>query len=217
MPDAGQLITILVVILLSLAIHEFAHAKLADLAGDPTPRIFGRVTLNPIAHLDPAGTLMILLSTLSGFGIGWGKPVPVNPLRMKNPRWDHFVSVAGGPLSNLFLAALSALVLRFFVLSSGTITDVPEAARLFLGLMVQVNLALCFFNLIPLGPLDGHWLVGSFLSDQARMKWYMWNRTVGGFVLLIIVFGGQLIPQLNLLGKILRPVVETLFRFLTGM
>lgn len=215
--DPAVFLTIIVVILLSLSLHEFAHAKLADLAGDPTPRVYGRVTLNPIAHLDPAGTIMILLSTMSGFGIGWGKPVPVNPSRMKNPRWDHFVSVIGGPMSNLFLAAASALILRFILMSGGGIESVPSSFILFLDLMVKVNLALCFFNLIPLGPLDGHWLVGTFLPEQARLKWYIWNRQVGGFVLLIIVFGGQLIPEINLLGKILRPVVTTLYRYFTGV
>jgi len=211
------LLTIIVVILLSLSIHEYAHAKLGDLAGDPTPRIYGRVTLNPIAHLDPAGTVMILLTVFSGFGIGWGKPVPLNPTRMKNPRWDHFVAVLGGPMSNLFLAALSALILRFLTLSSDGAAAVPEVLGVFLKAMVLINLTLCFFNLIPLGPLDGHWIVGTFLPEQARVKWLTWNRQVGGFVLLLVVFGGQLIPEINLIGKILRPAVSALYQFFTGL
>jgi Zn-dependent protease len=217
---------ILVVILLSLSIHEFAHAKLADAAGDPTPRIYGRVTLNPLAHLDPAGTVMIILSSLSGFGIGWGKPVPVNPTRMRNPRWDHFISVAAGPISNLIQAAIYAIILRF-ALNSGAIS--PDAVvevlnrrsgsleAVFLTMGVAVNLGLCFFNLIPLGPLDGHWLVGAFLPEPTRLKWYMWNRTAGGLLLIMIVIFGQLNPQISIISRILQPVVIGTFEFLTGL
>ena len=224
--DPQVFFTIIAIILLSLAIHEFAHAKLADVAGDPTPRIYGRVTLNPLAHLDPAGTIMIILSSMSGFGIGWGKPVPMNPSRMRNPRWDHFVAVIGGPISNLIQAAIYAIILRLLLMSGNiTVTDIgnaldrsnPNLLVLFATLGVIINLSLCFFNLIPLGPLDGHWLVGTFLPEQARMKWYLWNRTVGGFVLVVLVISGQLMNDYDILGMILGPVVFFMFRFLTGL
>lgn len=224
--DPASFFTIIIVILLSLAIHEFAHAKLADLAGDPTPRIYGRVTLNPLAHLDPVGTFMILFSSYSGFGIGWGKPVPVNPTRMRNPRWDHFVSVAGGPLSNLIQAAIYALVLRY-MLASGQVTinsvidalnrDQTDTLSLVLSMGVIINLGLCFFNLIPLGPLDGHWMLGTFMPEQTRMKWYLWNRNVGGLVLILVIVGGQMVPQYSLLGHVLWPVVNRTFQFFTGI
>ncbi len=218
--DGVVFFIILVVILLSLSIHEFAHAKLADAAGDPTPRIYGRVTLNPLAHLDPVGTIMIVLSSISGFGIGWGKPVPVNPSRMRNPRWDHFVSVAAGPLSNLILAAIAAIILRLLMNSGAIGQGVLLGAGgqplvMFLVLMVLINLSLCFFNLIPLGPLDGHWLVGAFLPETTRIKWYMWNRTAGGLLLLMIVLGGQMVPEINILRRVLAPLVEGTFYFLT--
>ena len=225
-PDPQTFFTIIVIILLSLSIHEFAHAKLADVAGDPTPRIYGRVTLNPLAHLDPAGTIMIVLSAMSGFGIGWGKPVPMNPSRMKNPRWDHFVAVIGGPVSNLIQAAVYALALRL-LLANGTITldgldrvlrgmDAPLPA-LFFTMAVMINIGLCFFNLIPLGPLDGHWILGTFMSEQARLKWYLWNRTIGGFLLIVIVLAGQMDSRLSLFRLVLRPVVSSTFEFLTGV
>src|SRR6185369_12295804 len=131
---------------------------MADLAGDPTPRIYGRVTLNPIAHLDPAGTIMIVLSSISGFGIGWGKPVPMNPTRMKNPRWDHFVAVAAGPLSNLIQAGVYAVILRL-AMAKGDVTvqgvlaavnrEPASVLTIVLSMGVLVNLGLCFFNLIP--------------------------------------------------------------------
>lgn len=214
------------IILLSLAIHEFAHAKLADVAGDPTPRIYGRVTLNPLAHLDPAGTIMIVLSSMSGFGIGWGKPVPMNPSRMRNPRWDHFVAVIGGPISNLIQAAIYALVLRFMLangqFSAQSVVDALNGENtslpaLFFSKAVQINLALCFFNMIPLGPLDGHWILGTFLNEQTRLKWYMWNRTIGGFVLIVIVLSGQMDSRLDILGTMLRPLLYGTFGFFTGV
>ena len=86
------------VALLSIAIPEYAHCKFADMAGDPTPGIYGRVTLNPLVHLDPIGTIMIVLTSITGFGIGWGRPAPMDPRKMKDPRWDHFWSVAAGTL-----------------------------------------------------------------------------------------------------------------------
>lgn len=224
--DPQTFFTIIAIILLSLAIHEFAHAKLADVAGDPTPRIYGRVTLNPLAHLDPAGTIMIILSSMSGFGIGWGKPVPMNPSRMRNPRWDHFVAVIGGPISNLIQAAIYALCLRM-LLSNGTISlnhvgsvlmgePAPLPAIFFVN-AVTINLALCFFNMVPLGPLDGHWILGTFMNEPMRLKWYMWNRTIGGFVLIMVVLVGQMDSRLSLLSRVLGPVIVTTFEFFTGV
>ncbi len=224
--DPVFFVVALIVILLSLAIHEFAHAKMADLAGDPTPRIYGRVTLNPLNHLDPVGTIMIILTTFSGFGIGWGKPVPMDPRKMRNPRWDHFAAVAAGPLSNLLQAAAYALILRVMLMSrtvgaqdlySAIGPGGASAVLSFLLLGVMVNIGLCLFNLIPLGPLDGHWLLGTFLSEPARLKWYLWNRQVGGFVFLGLVLIGQLVPSLDLVGKILGPLHALVFKFFLGI
>lgn len=210
----------ILVVLLSIALHEFAHAKTADAAGDPTPRMMGRVTLNPLAHLDPIGTILIVFTSLTGFGFGWGKPVQVDPRKMRNPRWDHFVSVAAGPLTNLLLAAVSAIVLRLVV----PIGDVANAATgsegagllpLFLVYMVLINLALCFFNLIPVGPLDGHWLVGAFLPEPSRLKWYQFNRGPGALIFLVLVLMPSGSP-FDLFGHILRPTVVAAARFFLG-
>jgi Zn-dependent protease len=212
------------VILIGLALHEYAHAKMADIAGDPTPRLFGRVTLNPFNHLDPVGTIMIIVTSLTGFGIGWGRPVPMNPAKMRNPRWDHFAAVAAGPISNLVQAAVYAVILRvlFGVAAgnanglSGLLGDLAGPVLQFVFLGVIINLALCFFNLIPLGPLDGHWMLGTFMSEPTRMKWYLWNRQAGGFVFLGLIFMGQLFPEMDLIGAYLRPVTLRVFRFLAG-
>lgn len=200
-----------IIIFVSLGIHEYAHAKMADLSGDPTPRIYGRVTLNIFKHLDPVGTMMIVFTVLSGFGIGWGKPVPVDPRKMRNPRWDHFWSVAAGPVSNLIQAAFYAMILR---IALGNISQVI-ASVLLIG--IQVNLALCFFNLIPLGPLDGHWMLGSFMKEPQRTMWYRWNAQMGGMVLLGLILLGQISPQFNLVHSVLRPPVEITTKFLLGI
>ena len=216
--DPVQFLASFLVIVLSLSLHEFAHAKFADLAGDPTPRMQGRVTLNPLSHLDPFGTLALLLSSLSGVGFGWGRPVQVDPRKMRNPKWDHFTSVLAGPVSNFVLAILFAAVIRFtnfgasFQSVLGGNTDFVSA---FLVMGVLINIGLFLFNLIPLGPLDGHWLVGAFLPDRARDRWYLWNRTTGSIVLLVIIFL-PVFTGFSIIGRVLFPISITLFRFLTG-
>lgn len=211
-----------VVIFLAIGLHEYAHAKTADMAGDPTPRMMGRVTLNLTKHFDPIGTIMIILTSLTGFGIGWGKPVMVNPLKMRNMRWDHFWSVAAGPLSNLLQAGVWAIFLRL-ALISGTLPPgqfMVDFIPTLLIMGVLVNLSLAFFNLIPLGPLDGHWLVGAFLKDDTRHRWYRFNQTQGSFLLLALIIMGQISASgggPSFLGSIIRPPVDFCFRFLTGI
>lgn len=173
----------------------------------------GRVTLVPWKHWDPIGTLMILVTVMAGYGIGWGKPVVVNVSRMRNPRWDHFWSVAAGPLSNLMIAGLTGAGLRL-MLGSG---PVPYGNLLFDVLFVatMTNISLFIFNLIPLGPLDGHWLVGAFLPDQARQQWYAFNRTVGGLLLLGLVFLRT--DSFDPLRTMFGPVRESVFRLIVGV
>jgi Zn-dependent protease len=211
----------MVVLVLAIGLHEYGHAKFADLAGDDTPRLMGRVTLNPIKHLDPVGTIMMVVSSLTGFGIGWGKPVMVRPDRMKNPRWDHFISVLAGPAMNFIQAVAYAAALRILIsmgqanftggIDLGSLGFIP----LFLTLGVFINVALMLFNLIPLGPLDGHWLVGAFLPEKARLEWYRFNHGIGSLIFLVLVF----IPSgpYDLLGNYLFPVVNRVFAFLLGI
>lgn len=208
-----ELLAALSAIFIALSVHEYAHAKIADMSGDPTPRIYGRVTLNPLAHLDPLGAMMILITTLSGFGIGWGKPVPMDPRRMKNPKWDHFWAVAAGPISSFAQAALFAMFFRTF-------TQTLEG-NLFLFHFVQygiiINLGICFFNLIPLGPLDGHHLVHAFLPPRLGIKWYQWNRQKGNLILLMLILFGQFNPEYSVLNLILAPFVTGALKFLIGL
>lgn len=214
MPQAGDVIPQLVIIFLSIALHEFAHAKSADAAGDPTPRMMGRVTLNPLAHLDPLGSMMVLITVLTGFGIGWGKPVMVDPRQMQNPRWDGFMSVLWGPLTNVILAVVCAAAFRFAVVNGISPLD---GWMLF---AVVINLALAFFNLLPLGPLDGHWLVGYLLPPQLGARFVQFSRSYGLLILLALVLGGQVMRQAGqqspLQVIILQPVLA-IAEMLTGV
>lgn len=191
MDNVTELIIRLIIVFSAIAIHEYAHAKIADAAGDPTPGSFGRVTMNPFAHFDPIGSVFIIVSSLIGFGIGWGKPVPMDPRKMKNPKWDHFWAVLGGPLSNLLQAIVYAILLRVVLIAApGMAQDggLITLAAIFCLYGVIINVSLFVFNLIPIGPLDGMWIVGTFLPESVRYKWTRWNLTVGQFIFLMLIF-----------------------------
>lgn len=215
MPSPPVFMAILLVIFFGIGLHEYAHAKMADAAGDPTPGMYGRVTLNLFKHFDVIGTIMIIFTSIAGVGIGWGKPVPMDPRRMRNPRWDHFAAVIAGPISNILQAAVYAIILRVLAMSAPELLD-NMFIRAFLILGVMINLSLCFFNLLPIGPLDGMWLLGTFLPDRTRDRWTRWNLTVGQFVFLFLVIAGQL-SEFSIISTLILPPIEALFRFFTGM
>ncbi|MCS7208716.1 MAG: site-2 protease family protein [Fimbriimonadales bacterium] len=202
----------IVVVLLSLTVHEFAHAKYADWAGDPTPRSQQRVTLNPIAHLDPLGTVLIIFMAFSGYGIGWGKPVYVNPGYFRNPRRDWVMCAFVGPLSNIILALLAVAVMRV-ILASGIPTDNNVFVD-FVWTMIWANFGLALFNLIPLHPLDGSKVASGFLADVFDRRYWNFQMVYGP----IILFGSILIPPLFGLPSpvelLLWPAVEFLVKLL---
>jgi len=213
--DASPWISI-VITLLSVSLHEFGHAKSADSAGDPTPRSQGRVTLNPLAHLDPLGTLMIIMTSLTGFGIGWGKPVIVNPRYMQNPKVDHFLSVLWGPLTNFILAIAFAIVYRYVAVPSGN-----EVSIYVCLLGTIVNIGLCLFNLIPLGPLDGHWLLAALLPERIGLRFGIWSRTYGTMILFSIILFDQFFSKMtnrpSIFGIVLLDPIVRLSRLLLGL
>ncbi|OGL67208.1 hypothetical protein A2856_04070 [Candidatus Uhrbacteria bacterium RIFCSPHIGHO2_01_FULL_63_20] len=135
-------------IMLSLTVHEFSHALVGKWRGDRTAEHEGRLTLNPLAHVDPLGFLSLLL-----VGFGWAKPVPYNPYNLRNPAWDGVAIALAGPFSNLLLASMSAFALRFLV-GSQIITQL-NLLVVFLFFLILLNLGLAFFNFIPVHPLDG--------------------------------------------------------------
>lgn len=157
-----ELLAGIVVIFIALPLHEVAHGFVARLLGDPTAERMGRLTLNPLAHLDPNGSLAILL-----VGFGWAKPVPVNPYYFKNRKNGMALVSLAGPLSNLLVATVAVLIykiLLYFV----PLSDFTLILCSVLNLIAQINISLCAFNLIPIPPLDGSKIIGFFLP----MKWY---------------------------------------------
>lgn len=187
------------VLILAITIHEFAHAITADQLGDPTPRNQGRISLFPIDHLDPIGTLMMAITSLTGIGIGWGKPVMTNPSNFRNPRRDSAIVAVAGPISNILQAIIFALIFR----ALGGFESGNSIAEL-LQTGVFVNLSLAFFNLIPIAPLDGHWIMTAILPYQQAIAYRNWMLMYGPFVLLALVFLGR-----PILSAILGPPVMT--------
>ena len=220
----GAVSTALVV---GLSFHEFSHAFVADSLGDRLPRRLGRVSLNPLHHLDPAGTLLLFL-----VGFGWGKPVPVNANALKSGPRPGMAMVAGaGPLSNFLMAALAGLPLKLGLVPWLPAFDpdaidlftaggwsMDEYLGLFLSTLVLVNIILGVFNLIPLFPLDGHQVVPAFLSDPAARGYARFQSRYGVPILILLVAlpfltGGQF----GILFEIMRPFINGLARLFAGI
>lgn len=209
--NIGQLLLIILVLLFSLTIHELAHAWTADRLGDPTARRLGRLSLNPVAHIDPIGILLplVLIATGAGMIIGWAKPVPVNPRNLKNYRRDFLVIAAAGPASNVLLATAASLLMRVGpagAAASGGITSV-----LFdMGFMViQLNLWLAVVNMIPVPPLDGGNILAGLLPGPLADAYDRVLRPYGFLILLALMLTGALgyliVPPYLFLSGLLTP------------
>ncbi|MDO8670401.1 MAG: site-2 protease family protein [Dehalococcoidia bacterium] len=199
-------------ILVAITIHEFCHALASNYLGDPTARRLGRVSLNPLVHLDPLGTLFLILA-----GFGWGKPVPVNGYALRGGLIKGMAMVsASGPLSNLSLAAVLALAVRFGLFNF--VETGPYALEVFLKAWVQtlisINLVLAVFNMIPVAPLDGFKVAVGILPRElaiplARTEQY------GMGILLVLVISDQIF-RIGILSFVLGPIVNGLFRLFLG-
>jgi Zn-dependent protease len=217
---ADFLLTMLVLVF-SISVHEFAHAWSALRLGDSTAYYQGRVTLNPAAHLDPMGTMMMVVTALTGYGIGWGKPVPVNPLNLKHgPRVGMALTAAAGPLSNILQAIIWGIPLRLAIHGS---LQLPELAVKALIFAFYINIGLALFNLIPLFPLDGFSIMrGALATVRTR-----WAYDVSDFldrlqpyapmVLLALIFFDQVTPGRGILGTLLSVPREQLARLILGV
>lgn len=214
--DPATIISRIIILLISLSVHEFAHAWTADRFGDNTPRINGRLTLNPLAHLDPIGTLMFIIA-----GFGFAKPVPVNAYALRR-REFMWVALAG-PLSNLLLAILGAILFRIFFYPWGGVFTYPGTQSItflpslvdFLWYFITINIVLMLFNLIPLYPLDGE----KVLDGLAPITWQNQLariRPYGPMILLGLVFLGPVIG-LDILNLILVTPMIFLRRLLLGL
>ncbi len=196
----------IVVLIVAFTVHELAHAVVADYLGDSTPRLHGRLTLNPLAHLDPLGSLLLLVA-----GFGWAKPVPINPaaLRRRTPAGVMLVSIAG-PLSNLGMALLAAVPFRMGLLRPSLPSGLFPSPAQVMTQFILINLVLFLFNLIPVAPLDGDKILPYFLPPQ--WGWRFENlRPYGPAILLLLVFVAPMLG-LDVLGLVVfRPAVS-LFR-----
>jgi len=210
--EIRTLLLIAPAILLALTFHEFAHAYVANRYGDDTAKRNGRLSLNPLRHLDPLGTIMIFL-----VHFGWAKPVPVNPYNLKNPKKDMLWISAAGPLANMILALISGIVLR--VLLATTRTYDQHSILGFIIFMVvmslQINLALAIFNILPIAPLDGSKILAGLLPARYSGIIFTAER-YGPFILLGLIILGRA-TGVPILGGLIWPFVEFFSKLFAGI
>ncbi len=210
----ASVIVVAIMLLVGFPVHEFAHALAAYQLGDSTAKLMGRLTLNPIAHFDPLGGIILAVSFIgAGFGFGWAKPTPVNPANLAGgPRGEALVAAAG-PLSNLVLAIAAALPLRYLTANPDLADQIPQLLILILALFVYINLVLMIFNLLPIPPLDGSRVLFAFLSPRAAWQWRPMLEQYGFILILLLFF---LPPGNSIGGRILIPILDALFSLLVG-
>ena len=204
MTGAVDFIFSIAVLIMSVVIHEVSHGYSAYSLGDPTAKHSGRLTLNPLRHLDPFGSVLLPVMTymLGGFIFGWAKPVPYNPYNLKNQRWGPAIVAVAGPASNVMIALVFGLFLRF-----GGLVFLPEGSVQILSVIVFINLLLAVFNLIPIPPLDGSKIFFAFTGRIWPDLEYFMEQW--GFVILIFF--------IFFLFRFVFPVVLLLFRLITGV
>jgi Zn-dependent protease len=204
--EPQTVILLLPVLLFSLTFHEAAHAWMAARLGDPTAKFMGRLTLNPLAHLDMFGTLMLFLSN---FRFGWAKPVPVDLRNFADPKRGMFLTSAAGPISNLILAVGCSIAIRLLVgmgFGSPIGSDMVQAFGRVFVLGLYMNLALAFFNLIPLPPLDGSKILYGLAPPEWEMA-LMRLEQIGPMLLIVLIFSGFVLGT-SLIWILIGPIVE---------
>ena len=180
-----RLIAAGIILLVSFPVHEAAHAWAAYRLGDGTAKLFGRLTLNPIAHFDPIGGLILLASSLTGFGIGWAKPTPVNPSNLRGGHDSEGIVAFAGPASNLVLAALGAIPFRLLIASDAAVPDLVLNVVFY---FVLINVALALFNLVPIPPLDGSKVLFSMMNPRQVYQYRPVLEQYGFLLLLFVAF-----------------------------
>ncbi len=215
--------TFVIAILIAVSVHEWAHGFAAFKLGDPTAKYDGRLTLNPLAHLDPVGTILFIL-----VGFGWGKPVPVDPRYFKRPIRDNAIVALAGPLSNIILACIAFIVAMVLGLQAqalavtGALIAPDNQPIIFtfvselLGDMIQVNLILMAFNLLPIAPLDGSKIVRIFVPHGYERQYEQYMQ-YGPWILLALIVAGQVLhtPILSIwISVIISPFLNLMYAFI---
>ena len=192
--DYAQVFLVFIVLLFSLTVHETAHAWTADRLGDPTARLLGRVSLNPVVHADPIGTVLFpLLGMFSGMPlIGWAKPVPVNIARLRRHHADYVLVAAAGPASNLLIAIIASLVLTVMPVEPIVLggSDVSSPILVLLTRALWMNVLLAVFNMLPSPPLDGGNVLGGLLPRPLAVRYDALVRPYGFIILYALMFTG---------------------------
>ena len=209
-----ELVSRILALVIAITVHEFAHAWAATELGDPTSKSQGRLTLNPLAHLDPIGSLMIIVARF-----GWGKPVPVNPYMLRTDPITGMALVAiAGPVSNILLAILFAIPIRLNLFTMGAGSALGSIIGGIVLNIIIINIVLAVFNMIPLPPLDGYKVALALLPS------HMTNRmrqieVYGPLALMLLIFLPDLIPgvRVNILGSLMGPPINVLFGLITGI
>ncbi len=202
------IIALAAILLVALPFHEFSHALAAFRQGDPTAKFLGRLTLNPLAHLDPIGAILIVL-----VGFGWAKPTPYNPVNLRNGKVGEAIIAVAGPLSNLVLAVAAAIPLRYIAITDMAVPPLVEQA---LVIFITLNVILMIFNLVPIPPLDGSKVLFAAMDRRTEMQWRPLLEQYGFLILIAAMFlpifpGGDTVIRV-----ILREVGFPLVDFLIG-
>ena len=209
-------IAVAIMLLVGFPVHEFSHALAAYRLGDGTAKLFGRLTLNPVAHFDPLGGILLALTFLGSngtFGFGWAKPTPVNTSNLEGGQRGEAIVAAAGPLSNLALAVAVALPLRYLAANPALLIQVPDLVIQTLLIFFNINILLMVFNLFPIPPLDGSKVLFAFLPPRVAYQWRPILEQYG-FVLLLVVF---FVPPGNSIGgQILGPIIDGISTLLLG-
>ena len=214
-----QLLIYMVVLLLAISAHEAAHAWMSNKFGDDTARLLGRITLNPAAHIDPIGTLLIpilsfVLGNMGGPGariplIGWGKPTPVNPLRWRNKDMANVMVSAAGIMANLFIAICAFTIIKL-LLMTGSFGSIPvslqEPIGIFLEFLLTMNISLAVFNLLPFPPLDGSKILETFLPASAQP--FLTALEQYGYIILMLLI------YIGFFNAIIRPIMRLVYYLL---
>ena len=194
--DSQIIVLLIPALVFSLSFHEFAHAWMAYRLGDSTAARMGRLTLNPISHLDPVGSIALLL-----MGFGWAKPVPVDTRYLQNPKEDMVKVAAAGPISNIILAIIAALALRI-LFSAGLTTN---SIKTFFIIFMQINITLAVFNLLPVSPLDGSQILSPFLEKKFGSD-IVWKMQLYGPRVLFFIILFSMVTDIHIFSFIVTPI-----------